>query len=468
MPPALPPTNTALLEEEGLARGLKSRHLQMIALGSSIGTGLFLGSGASIQLAGPAVLLGFVLAGTIIFFIMRMLGEMAVAHPISGSFSAYAREFIGPAAGFVVGWNWWFTTIVVGMLELAAAGTFMDFWFPGHPKWLTAVVCLVLVTLLNVIHVGAFGEVEFWMSMIKVVALVAMIVLGLCLVMGVGLEPAIGFGNLWRHGGFTPTGVTGILLSLVAVSFTFGGVVSIGTTAGEVEDPSSSIPRAINTVLLRIIIFYVGGVGIMLLLWPWNQLDANSSPFVRVLVGLGIGGAATLLNFVVLAAALSVFNTMTYSGARMLRDLARGGQAPAFFARTSGNGVPLRALLTNAALMGLVVALTMIFGDKLLFVLISIIVCAELISWSAIVVSHLRFRARQRRTGEQSSYRAPLSPVSTYICLAYFVLLLVLMAFLPDYRAGLVALPLWVVGLLIWLSKRAHDRRAATSQPVAG
>ncbi|GAA1393393.1 amino acid permease [Luteococcus peritonei] len=463
LPPALPPSDTALLPDEGLARGLKARHLQMIALGSSIGTGLFLGSGASIQLAGPAVLLAFLLAGTIVFFIMRMLGEMAVAHPISGSFAAYAREYIGPAAGFVVGWNWWFTTIVVGMLELAAAGTFMDFWFPGHPKWLTAVVCLVAITLLNVIHVGAFGEVEFWMSAVKVVALVAMIVLGLCLVMGLGPEPAIGFGNLWQHGGFAPTGLKGILLSLVAVSFTFGGIVSIGTAAGEVEEPSRSIPRAINTVLVRIIIFYVGGVGIMLLLWPWNQLDANSSPFVRVLVGLGIGGAATLLNIVVIAAALSVFNTMTYSGARMLRDLARGGQAPDFFDHTNRRGVPLRALLVNAALMGLVVALTMVFGDKLLFVLISIIVCAELISWTSIVVAHLRFRSRLRQSGEGSAYRAPFSPLSNIICLVYFAMLLVLMLFLPDYRAGLVALPLWILGLLvIWLGKRARDRRAAT------
>lgn len=452
-------------EDTGLKRGLKSRHMQMIALGSSIGTGLFLGSGASIQLAGPAVLLGFILAGTMIFLIMRMLGEMAVAHPVSGSFSFYARKFIGPIAGFITGWNWWFTCIVVGMLELTAAGTFMDFWFPGHPHWVTALVALVAITAINLIHVGAFGEVEFWMSMIKVVALVAMIVFGLCLVLGIGPDPAIGFSNLWAHGGFAPTGLGGFMLSLVAVTFTFGGVVSIGTAAGEVENPTRNIPKAINTVIYRIIVFYVGGVGIMLLLWPWNDIDADSSPFVRVLIGLGIGGAAVILNVVVLSAVLSAFNNMTYSGARMLRNLALNGQAPPFFARTTERGLPLRALLFNSGLMGGAVLLNFLFEGQLLIALMAIILGAEIISWSAIAVSHLGFRKQLRREGRISAYRAPFAPVANYLCLAFFALLLVLMGFLPDYRAGLIALALWVFTLSgIWLGQQFHQRR---NSPVA-
>ncbi|QGU08661.1 Phenylalanine-specific permease [Corynebacterium occultum] len=451
------------VEDSGLKRGLKARHLQMIALGSSIGTGLFLGSGASITLAGPAVLLGFILAGTIIFLIMRMLGEMAVAHPVSGSFSFYARKFIGPIAGFITGWNWWFTCIVVGMLELTAAGAFMDFWFPGHPHWVTALVCLLVITAINLIHVGAFGEVEFWMSMIKVVALIAMIVLGFCLVLGVGPNPAIGFSNLWAHGGFSPTGLGGFMLSLVAVTFTFGGVVSIGTAAGEVENPTRNIPKAINSVIFRVIVFYVGGVGIMLLLWPWNQIDATTSPFVSVLVGLGIGGAAIMLNVVVLAAALSVFNTMTYSGARMLRDLALNGQAPPFFTHTTRRGLPLRALLFNSGLMGGAVLLNFLFQGQLLFALMAIILAAEIISWSAIAISHLRFRAQLRREGQTSAYRSPFSPLANYLCLAFFALLLVLMGFLPDYRIALFALPLWIMTLaLIWLGQQFHQRRHST------
>lgn len=454
--------------DNGLKRGLKSRHLQMIALGSSIGTGLFLGSGASIQLAGPAVLLGFLLAGSIVFLIMRMLGEMAVEYPVSGSFSFYARKFIGPIAGFISGWNWWFTCIVVGMLELTAAGVFMDFWFPGHPHWVTALVCLLVITAINLIHVGAFGEVEFWMSLIKVVALIGMIILGFCLVLGVGPNPAIGFSNLWAHGGFAPTGLGGFMLSLVAVTFAFGGIVSIGTAAGEVENPTKAIPKAINSVIFRIIVFYVGGIGIMLLLWPWNQIDTTTSPFVAVLVGLGIGGAAIILNVVILAAALSVFNTMTYSGARMLRDLALHGQAPPFFAHTTKRGLPLRALLFNSALMGGAVLLNFLFQGQLLYPLIAIILGAELISWSAIAVSHLRFRAQMKREGRVPSYKAPFAPVANYICLAFFALLLVLMFFLPDYRIALVALPSWILALgVIYAGMKSHQRRRAlTSGPA--
>lgn len=455
--------------EPGLKRGLKPRHLQLIALGSSIGTGLFLGSGASIQLAGPAVLFAFALAGVVIFLVMRMLGEMAVAHPVAGSFAYYARRFLGPVAGFVTGWNWWFTTIVVGMVEMTAAGVFMDFWFPDLPHWVTALVALVLITAINLIHVGAFGEVEFWMSMIKVVALIAMIVLGICLVLGIGPDPAIGFGNLWEHGGFAPQGLGGVMLSLVVVIFTFGGTVSIGTAAGEAKDPGRTIPRAINSVIYRIIIFYIGGVGIVLLLWPWNDINADESPFVRILVGMGIGGAAVILNVVVLSAALSVLNNMTYSGSRMLRDLALDGQAPAFFARTTRNGLPRRALLTNAALMGVVVLLNYFFEGRVLVALMAIIVGAEIISWSAITLSHIGFRRSRRRAGEKPVYPAPGYPVTNWFCLAFFVLIFVLMGFLPDYRVALFALPGWVAALaVIWLGKRFTEERMLHREAAEG
>lgn len=455
------PQDVAPLKDSGLARGLKNRHLQMIAMGSCIGTGLFLGSGASVQLAGPVALLGYVLAGAIIFLIMRMLGEMAVAHPIAGSFSAYAREFIGPVAGFVAGWNWWFTCIVVGMLELTASATFMDYWFPGHPHWVTVLVALLLITAINLIHVGAFGEAEFWMSLVKVAALIGMIVLGIVLVFTTPAGQGVGVANLWNEGGFAPKGVGGFLLALVPITFAFGGIVSIGTAAGEAETPERTIPKAINAVPIRVLLFYVGGVGIMLLLSPWTKLDTAQSPFVRVLAGLGIDSAATVLNVVILAAALSVFNTMTYSGARMLRDLAASGQAPPFFAKTARSGVPVRALLVNALLMGGAVLLNWLIHDRLFAVLMAIIVGAEIISWSSIALSHLRFRMRQKALGEVSSFRSPLSPAANIVCLVFFALILVLMGFLPDYRTGLMALPLWIIALvLIWTGQHIHQRRS--------
>ncbi|WP_311357105.1 amino acid permease, partial [Corynebacterium riegelii] len=271
------------LEETGLQRRVKSRQLQMIAFGSSIGTGLFLGSADSIQYAGPAVLVSFAIVGVIVFFLMRMLGEMAVEHPTSGSFAAYSREYIGRWAGFITGWNWWFTTIVVGMLEMTALGTFLDFWFPGFPHWITALVSLIVVLGLNLLRVSVFAETEYWLSLAKVTALVLMIILGLLLVFGLGPEPAIGTQHLTAHGGFMPNGISGVMFALVAVTFTFGGIMSIGTAAGEADDPDHAIPRAVRSVIWRILVFYIGGIGTILLLAPWNEQESNESPFIRVL-----------------------------------------------------------------------------------------------------------------------------------------------------------------------------------------
>lgn len=451
---------------EGMHRGLKNRHIQMIALGSSIGTGLFLASGAAVQQAGPIVLLAYAVAGAIIFLIMRMLGEMAVHRPVSGSFSTYASDYIGRTAGFVVGWNWWYTCIVVGMLELTAAGVFVDFWLPGHPHWVTALVTLVVITAVNLIHVSAFGEFEFWFTLIKVAAVVGMIVLGVLLILGVGPSEPLGFDNLWVHGGFAPYGLGGFMLSLVAVTFTFGGIVSIGTAAGETADPKRSIPRAINSVILRILVFYVGAIGVMLILWPWNEVSLEESPFVRILVGLGIAGAAVVLNVVVLTAALSVFNTMTYSGARMLHGLAAKGQAPRVFLRTNRRGVPVLGLLVNAAVMGIAVLLNFLFQGQLITLLIAVILGSEIISWSAIALAHLGFRRRLAKTGQRSEFRAPLAPVGNVVCLMFFAMLIVLMAMLPSFRAGAIALPIWLLVLVIAAAiTSAVARRRASSAP---
>lgn len=431
---------------------MSSRQLRMIALGSAIGTGLFLGSAESISYAGPGVLVAFLVVGAVVYALMRMLGEMAVAHPVSGSFAAYARDYIGPRAGFIAGWNWWYTTVVVGMIELTAMGTFLDFWFPAIPHWLTALVTLIVVLAVNASRVSVFAEAEYWLSLIKVVALVAMIVLGFALILGFGPEPALGFGNLVVHGGFFPYGVQGVVFSLVAVTFTFGGVMSIGTAAGEAEDPSRAIPKAINSVIWRILVFYIGGISVILLLAPWDELDGAVSPFVRVLTFVGIDGAANLLNLVILAAVASVCNTMTYSGARMLRDLSLNGQAPRYFAATTGKGLPLRALLFNGSLMGVVVLLNFFFEGRVFQILLAVVVGSELITWAAVNFSHLRFR----RQAKSSAFPAPCFPVANYVCAAYFVLVLVLMAVLPAYRVGLIALVCWSLGL--WIAAGVYGK----------
>lgn len=462
-PPAAASSSTDThedLHDDGLERKVKSRHLTMIAFGSSIGTGLFLGSADSIKYAGPAVLFSFAIVGVIVYFLMRMLGEMAVQHPISGSFSAYSREYIGKRAGFITGWNWWFTTIVVGMVELTALGTFLDYWFPAIPHWLTALVTLLVVTGLNVMNVGVFAETEYWLSLAKVTALVLMILLGLALVFGLGPEPAIGTKNLTEHGGFMPNGISGVIFALVAVTFTFGGVMSIGTAAGEAENPQKAIPRAVNSVIWRILVFYIGGIGVILLLAPWDEQDSSQSPFIRVLDGVGFQGAATALNVVIVIAVSSVINTMTYSGARTLRDLARNGQAPPFLGATSAKGLPLRALLVDASLMGIVVILNYFFEGKIFAVLLAIIVGTELITWAGICISHLNFRRRENPDGTRSAYPAPLYPVANWVCIAFFALILVLMGILPEYRMGLMTLIGWILALgVIWQFKLRYERR---------
>ncbi len=447
--------------DTGMKRDLKNRHIQMIALGSAIGTGLFLVSGATIQTAGPAVLVAYAIAGCVIFLMMRMLGEMAVARPISGSWTAYARDYIGRPFGFIAGWNWWFTCIVVSMLELTAAGTFMDYWFPGHPHWVTAAIALVALTAANLVNVKAFGEFEFWFTFIKVAAIVAMIVFGVAIIFGAGSYEPTGLSNLWAHGGFAPMGIGGILLSLVVVTFTFGGITSIGTAAGETRDYERTIPRAVNQVIFRILVFYIGAIGIMLIIWPWNRVGLEGSPFVLMLAGLGIGGAATLLNIIVLTAVLSVLNTMTYSNARVLYSLAEGGQAPKILARVNSRGVPVVGLLVNASLVAIVVLLNFLFPGRLLLILVSVIVGSELITWSSVVYSHLRFR--KLGAPGAKTFKAPFSPLSNYLCLAYFVLVFVLMTRIPDFQAGAIALPIWltVLGVAALVHGKVSQNRAA-------
>jgi len=301
-------------QDSQLKRGLSTRHMQLIALGGSIGVGLFYGSSSTIQMAGPSILLAYLIGGLVIFTIMRALGEMAVEEPVSGSFSTYANKYLGRFAGFLSGWTYWFMWIVVGMAELTVVGVYINYWFPDIPQWVTALVVLVFMTLVNLANVKAYGEFEFWFAMIKVVAIIGMIVLGLAIIFfGVGNHGgAIGFDNLWAHGGFMPNGFHGILMSLVLVMFSFGGVELVGISAGEAKNPSKSIPSAINNIVWRILIFYIGALGVMMVIYPWNEVGSEGSPFVQIFDYVGIPAAAHIINFVVITAAMSAFNSGLY------------------------------------------------------------------------------------------------------------------------------------------------------------
>lgn len=344
--------------EKGLKRGLSARHIRFMALGSAIGTGLFYGSASAIQMAGPAVLLAYLIGGAAVFMVMRALGEMAVHNPVSGSFGQYASTYLGPMAGFILGWTYAFEMIIVCLADVTAFGIYMGFWFPEVARWVWVLGIVLLIGGLNLCNVKVFGEMEFWLSLLKVGAIVAMILGGFGIMLfgihSAGEAPATGLSNLWAHGGFMPNGVGGLIASFAVVMFAFGGIEIIGITAGEAKDPQRVIPKAINAVPLRILLFYVLTLFVLMAIYPWPQIGSQGSPFVQIFSNLGIGSAATILNIVVISAAVSAINSDIFGAGRMMYGLAQQGQAPKGFAQLSSQGVPwMTVVVMGAALLGL-------------------------------------------------------------------------------------------------------------------
>ena len=435
--------------KEKMNRGLKNRHLQMIALGTAVGTGLFYGSASTISLAGPATALSYLIGGIVIFLIVRMLGEMSVDEPVSGSFSYYASKYWGNFAGFLAGWNYWFLYIFVSMAELSAVSIYVSYWLPDFPQWLSALICLVIITLINLITVSAYGEVEFWMALIKISAIVFMIVLGAYLIFTDARPFPENFSNLWANGGFFPNGVWGMMISIVPVMFSFGGIELIGITAGEAENPDKTIPRAIHQVIYRILIFYVGTMLILMTLWPWNQVGTEASPFVQIFDNVGIPAAANILNFVVLTAAASVYNSAIYSNSRMLYGLAESSNAPKFLAKLSGRKVPVNGILISSAITLLVVALNFFFPGQIFMYLMSIVTGAVVLSWALIVITHIKFRQHCESTGHETKFKSLFYPVANYICLAFLIGIIILMTTIEEMRLAVMIIPIWIAAIYI-------------------
>lgn len=439
-------------ESEKLQRGLDNRHIQLIALGGAIGVGLFYGSSATIQMAGPSILLSYLIGGIVIFTIMRALGEMAVDEPISGSFSSYAHRYLGPFAGYLTGWTYWFMWVVVGMAEITVIGVYVNYWFPDIPQWVTALATLIVVTLINLMNVKAFGEFEFWLALIKVVAIIGMILVGLGIILfgfGNGGQ-AIGLDNLWAHGGFMPNGIEGILLSLVLVMFSFGGVELVGITAGEAKDPRKSIPSAINNVVWRILIFYIGALGIMMILYPWNEVGTEGSPFVLIFDKIGIPGAAHIINFVVLTAALSAFNSGMFSTGRMLYNLSLQNNGPKYFGKLNKYQTPRRGILFSASFLLVAVLLNYIIPEKVFMFISSVATVAVITSWTIILLTQIKFR--QSKTKEEVgklAFKMPLHPLSSYVALVFLAFVIVLMAFMDGMREALFVAPVWFLILYV-------------------
>jgi AAT family amino acid transporter len=428
------------VERKELKRGLKARHIQMIALGGTIGVGLFMGSASTIQWTGPSVLLAYMLTGIFIFFIMRAMGEMLYLEPITGSFAVFGHKYIHPLAGYLTAWSNWFQWVIVGMSEIIAVGAYMQFWFPHLPAWVPGLIAFMILGTANLISVKSFGEFEYWFSLIKIVTIIVMIIAGLGLIIfgiGNGGTPT-GLSNLWKHGGFFTGGWSGFLFALSIVIGSYQGVELIGIAAGEAQDPKRTLTKATQSIIWRILIFYIGAIFVIVAIYPWNQLHAIGSPFVATFAKIGITAAAGIINFVVITAALSGCNSGIYSAGRMLYTLGVNGQAPKIFTKLTPNGVPYFS--TFGVLLGLAVGIILSYiAPKNLFVYVySASVLPGMVPWFVILISQIRFRKMKGEQMDHHPFKMPFAPVSNYLTIVFLVLVLIAMWFNQDTRVSLV------------------------------
>lgn len=449
-----------------LHRNLEERHISLMSLGAAIGVGLFLGSSTAIKTAGPGILVVYAIAGLIMFFIMRALGEMAIQKPVAGSFSQYAHDYLGPLAGFITGWNYWFLWVVTCMAEITAVGIYMEYWFPTVPRWIWSLAALVMMALVNFLTVKAYGELEFWFALIKVVTIVLMIIVGAGIIFfGIGNGGiATGIHNLWDHGGMFPHGMKGLLMSLQMVMFAYLGIEMIGVTAGEAKNPEKNIAKAINNVFWRILIFYIGALTVVMSIYPWNEIGSKGSPFVLTFNQIGIPGAAGIINFVVLTAALSSCNSGIFSTGRMLFNLAQNGQAPKPFGKITKKGVPGLAVIASAAALLIGVILNYIVPGKVFTWITSISTFGAVWTWAIILLAQIRYR-KSLTTAERSKlkYKLPLFPFTSYVSLAFLALVLVVMAFDADTRIALYIGPLFIFLLVgVYYQKRLHRKNVVS------
>ncbi|MGY2254172.1 amino acid permease [Pseudomonas reactans] len=462
-------------QEKGLKRGLSARHIRFMALGSAIGTGLFYGSASAIQMAGPAVLLAYLIGGAAVFMVMRALGEMAVHNPVSGSFGQYASTYLGPMAGFVLGWTYAFEMIIVCLADVTAFGIYMGFWFPEVARWVWVLGIVFLIGGLNLCNVKVFGEMEFWLSLLKVGAIVAMILGGFGIMLfgihSAGETQASGLSNLWTHGGFMPNGIGGLIASFAVVMFAFGGIEIIGITAGEAKDPQRVIPKAINAVPLRILLFYVLTLFVLMAIYPWPQIGSQGSPFVQIFSNLGIGSAATILNIVVISAAVSAINSDIFGAGRMMYGLAQQGQAPKGFAQLSKHGVPwMTVVVMGAALLGGVV-LNYLIPENVFLLIASIATFATVWVWLMILFTQVAMR--RSMTKEQVAelkFPVPFWPYAPAAAIVFMLFVFGVLGYFPDTQAALLVGAVWIVLLvvayLLWVKPAAGQAAKVHYDPA--
>lgn len=449
-----------------LKRGLQNRHLQLIAIGGCIGTGLFLGSGNAISKAGPSVIFAYLTIGFFLFFMMRAMGELLLSNLEYKSFVDFVHEYLGPYASFFVGWSYWFCWVVIGIADIVAITGYVKFWWVDVPIWLPGIITIGLFLAFNLLTVKLFGELEFWFALIKVVAILALILVGAYLlikgfVLPSGTKSSIT--HLWGAGGWFPNGITGFFAAFQMGIFAFVGIELVGATAAETQDPKKNLPSAINKIPLRVMIFYILSLITIMTVTPWNQIDPTMSPFVNMFTLVGISAAAGIINFVVLSSAMSSANSGMYSTGRMLYGLGTSKLAPKWCARLTQSGVPRNGLIYSCSLLIAGVVLLMIDDNvmKMFTIVTTISSICFIFVWIMITLSYMKYRKLHPEMHEASIYKMPIGLPMCYALLAFFAAVIV-MCWLDDTtRIGLLATPVWFISLAIsYLYYRKHHVKA--------
>lgn len=454
-----------------LSRSLGNRHIQLIAIGGAIGTGLFMGSGKTISLAGPSVILVYCVIGFMLYFVMRAMGELLLSRSGYRNFSDFAGDILGPWAAHFTGWTYWFCWVVTGVADVVViASVYVSFWLDTIPPWIPAVVVIVLLIGLNLPTVRAFGETEFWFAMIKIIAIVALIVVGAVMIIGGFTHngDTASLTNLWQHGGFFPQGLAGFVAGFQIAVFAFVGIELVGTAAAETKDPETNLPRAINSIPIRILLFYVGSLVVLMSVVPWDRFEADESPFVMLFSLAGLGAAAHLVNAVVLTSAMSSANSGIYSTSRMVYGLATQGDAPKIFGKLSSRKVPQNALfLTAVVLLSAVVLLGLGLDKSAGFTVVTTVssLCFMFV-WTIILVSYLVFRARRPQDHASSRFAMPLGTVMPYVVLAFFAFLVIAFTQQSDTLNAMLVTPIWFIAVAIGylVVRRSPEHRALRAE----
>lgn len=424
-------------KQRELSRALSARHVQMIALGGSIGTGLFLGSGSAIHTTGPALILAYLITGIFGFLMMRAVGELLLSNLKIRSFIDFAKIYLGTKWEFAIGWSYWLAWASLAMADLTATGIYIRFWIPSLPQWITPLIIVLILVALNLTTVKLFGEMEALFASIKIIAILALIASGLVMII-TGFHQGnntASFQNLFNHGGFFPTGIRGFLLAFPMVIFSFTGIEMIGLTAGETKNPRLDIPRAINAVPIRIALFYIGAITIIMSIFPWNQIKPNQSPFVQIFTGLGINFAAGIINFVVFTAALSAANSAIFSTSRTLYVLAKNRLAPHSLAHLSKNNVPITGMLASAIVFLIVVLLNYFFPSQAFDLITGVANTSFIFVWLLILITHLKYRQQNDQLG---AFQMPWFPYTNYLTIIFYLFILVILVINPSTRLSVV------------------------------